>query len=543
MTCDMTWLCSIGLHNAAVAVLLAPLVWSVTRIWKNPPVAHLMWLLVLVKLVTPPVVNLDLWKSGTAPVQAGNEQADLAFGVPPPIVEGSQVAPSGAALNPLPGEKSTSVASAAAWSTIRPLLMDIWVGGVGLVALLAGIRVVQFQRMLAGTLPASRRLQSVTDELATRMGLRQSPDVRVVDGAAAPLVWCLGRRATVILPLRLLGVLDQHQTAMVLAHELAHLRRRDHWVRVVELLVSVLHWWNPLVWWVRRRLHAVEEQCCDSWVAWVYPDESHDYAECLLKAAELSPSHRSRLVLASPFLNSHTLKERIEMVLKNRSKRTASRRAAVGLALLAAVVVPAGVRGAAEGRGPTVEGRREATSPNEETKAAVVDPVAGKVGPVAGKVDDRGPEIDAAIARLRQLGAFVREFHPRGNPQYWVQVISTDVGAATRDNAENFDDAALDDVEVIARGVALDLHLRRTSITAAGLERLVSAGRINHLALTGPNIDDAMLRVLPKLPLQGQLGLASDLLTNAGIQSVSECRQLTGVSSACGVGNTTMKPR
>jgi beta-lactamase regulating signal transducer with metallopeptidase domain len=65
-------------------------------------------------------------------------------------------------------------------------------------------------------------------------------------------------RYPVVLPMRLLSALDKQQTAMVLAHELAHLRRRDHWVRGLELVVSVLYWWNPLVWWVRRRLHAVE---------------------------------------------------------------------------------------------------------------------------------------------------------------------------------------------------------------------------------------------------------------------------------------------
>src|SRR5262245_6677420 len=61
----------------------------------------------------------------------------------------------------------------------------------------------------------------------------------------------------------------------------------------------------------------------------------------------------------------------------------------------------------------------------------------------------RDPEITAAIKRLRDRGAFVREFHPRGNPQYWVQIISTGSGETARDIAENFDDAAMNDVEII----------------------------------------------------------------------------------------------
>src|SRR5258707_768512 len=79
-------------------------------------------------------------------------------------------------------------------SAIRPALTWIWVGGAALVALIAGMRIIRFQRVLSGMLPASQRLQSVADDLAKRMGLPLSPDVRVVDSAVAPLVWCAGRR-------------------------------------------------------------------------------------------------------------------------------------------------------------------------------------------------------------------------------------------------------------------------------------------------------------------------------------------------------------
>lgn len=80
------------------------------------------------------------------------------------------------------------------------------------------------------------------------------------------MVWWVGRRPLIALPARLIGELDDQQTSMVLAHELAHLRRRDHWVRGAELVISVLYWWNPMVAWVRRQLHEAEELCSDAWV-------------------------------------------------------------------------------------------------------------------------------------------------------------------------------------------------------------------------------------------------------------------------------------
>lgn len=359
----MNWLFYLGLNNTVGAMLLALLVWGITRKWNNPPAAHLMWLLVLVKLMTPSLLNLDVTKWASTPEDTAPHTA-VHRPLVPPFPQSRAMAPSDVEHHSSPADTSGGdvindsrsalavkphVTSSVIWSAIRPVLLTIWMGGASLVSLLAAIRMVRFQRMLTGTLPASQRIQSLAAELANRMELRRTPDVRVVDSAIAPLVWCMGWRTTVVLPLRLIHGLDEAEIAMVLVHELAHLRRRDHWVRVIELITSALYWWNPLVGWIRRRLHAVEEHCCDAWVAWIYPDQSHFYAETLLKAAEVLPADKPLPAFASPFLNAHTLKERIEMVLKNRPLCTISRSAAVWLALLTIVVISAGIRGARGG--------------------------------------------------------------------------------------------------------------------------------------------------------------------------------------------------
>jgi hypothetical protein len=83
--------------------------------------------------------------------------------------------------------------------------------------------------------------------------------------------------------------------------------------------------------------------------------------------------------------------------------------------------------------------------------------------------------------------------------------------------------------------------LRNTSVTSAGLARLASAARIDMLELSDGDIDNETLKVLPKLPLRGFLGLQSDRLTNAGIQPVSECRELTGVSLGGNLSNDSLE--
>ena len=57
-------------HNSIVALVLAIFVSGVTPVPRNPPVAHVLWLLVLLRLVAPPVVRVD----ASAPSAACSEQ-------------------------------------------------------------------------------------------------------------------------------------------------------------------------------------------------------------------------------------------------------------------------------------------------------------------------------------------------------------------------------------------------------------------------------------------------------------------------------------
>src|SRR5580765_6840346 len=50
---------ALTLHNSAVALVLSLFVLGITKIWRNPPLAHVLWVLVLIKLVVPPVWRVD----------------------------------------------------------------------------------------------------------------------------------------------------------------------------------------------------------------------------------------------------------------------------------------------------------------------------------------------------------------------------------------------------------------------------------------------------------------------------------------------------
>ena len=94
------------------------------------------------------------------------------------------------------------------------------------------------------------------------VGCAGAPMSPMVWGARPRRGWCC-RRAV--------ERLGRGQRDDVLAHELAHLRRGDHWVRRLELVVTgpVLVVPGGVV--GRRQLREAEEECCDAWVVWPFP--------------------------------------------------------------------------------------------------------------------------------------------------------------------------------------------------------------------------------------------------------------------------------
>ena len=289
----MGHLIELAVHNSLFALVMALLVFGLTRFWCDPPAAHLLWLLVLLKLVAPPILSIS-WSVFRLPESIAvdslviTETARVARPMldEPPLVDhwaariiGQDRVAKGDGL-------SRAAVSHQLWMSLPTALLACWLCGVCGFALISIRRIIRFERMLRGTLPASTRMQRLAFEIARKLGIPRVPAVRYLEGLEVPLLWCAGRRPTILLPIRPISQLDEHSLALILTHELAHLRRRDHWVRTIELIISTVYWWNPLVWMIRRQIHESEELCCDAWVRWAFPDSTKRYAEVVLKAAE-----------------------------------------------------------------------------------------------------------------------------------------------------------------------------------------------------------------------------------------------------------------
>src|SRR5262249_53066390 len=163
----------------------------------------------------------------------------------------------------------------------KSLVAAVWLTGSCLWWLLAAVRIRRFRRMLRHAEPAPAAAAGRCGGVADSLGLAKVPRVWVRPGSVSPVLLALGRAPRPLGPAGLWERLSEEQRDSLLLHELAHLRRRDHWVRWLELVVLGLYWWHPVAWWARRQVQAAEEECCDAWVLWARPASAPAYAAAL----------------------------------------------------------------------------------------------------------------------------------------------------------------------------------------------------------------------------------------------------------------------
>jgi beta-lactamase regulating signal transducer with metallopeptidase domain len=378
-------LLSAGLLNAAAAALLAIVILIVSRFCRNPAVVHALWLLVLLKLVTPPLISVPLstWDIGRAAgpfAFTSKAVTSLAVGAPasrmeraaPPAVadRAGEAIPSAnetsdgtvpAQLTAGGASDTPSRAGAnATWSNpsvLVRLLLGVWISGAVFAAFVILRRIVRFHRALGAAKSAPDWINELLTKTAATLGYSGAIRVRIAAGNLPPLVWPIGR-PTLLFSQSALEKLGREEIETLIAHEVAHLLRRDHCVRWVELVIGCLYWWYPLVWWLRRRLTVAEEEACDAWVVSRLTGCAKTYATALVKVTDLVSAARPNVPqLASGIGVYHPLTRRIQAMLTATSNPRLSTFTSAVIVLLGAVVLPLSVHSvaAASEEAPTAE--------------------------------------------------------------------------------------------------------------------------------------------------------------------------------------------
>ena len=287
---------------------------------------HFLWQGALIVLLYAAVRSLFL-RRVEATVRYTFACAALAAMIVMPLITWTLMSPPDATAVPVNRTATiphtdSSVAVTALPSSVRaivsrrspgPLLLWVvmaWLLGATLLwmRLLGGWMVAARMRSLH-VRPAPPEWQQTIRRLAAQIGITRPVRLLVSALVQAPAVvgWL---RPVVLVPVGALTGLPAAQLELLLIHELAHIRRHDYLVNVLQSAAEALLFYHPAVWWVSGRIRAEREACCDD-LAVAIGGDVLAYARALTEMEAFRPSHLNIAVAA----NGGSLAERVARLL------------------------------------------------------------------------------------------------------------------------------------------------------------------------------------------------------------------------------------
>ena len=273
-----------------------------------------VWIAVAIRLLVPmslPVAwspfNLASWSG--APIRELKLFAPLAA---TPAVAAANT-PATATVASHVTVSSTAALSVGEWAAL------IW--AVGVVVLLS-VRIragMRFARKLRRSAAAPGPTEAALLAAASRALDLRGMTVLVTDAVAAPALYGIFR-PRVLFPRGFLENLSPSEIQLTLAHELAHVRRRDLLADAILHLAVVVHWFNPLAWLAARMARQDCELACDETVLRrVAGDERESYGATLLRVARMTTESRGPGFTLGVVSAKGQIKRRIQMIVANRS--------------------------------------------------------------------------------------------------------------------------------------------------------------------------------------------------------------------------------
>ena len=215
-----------------------------------------------------------------APGGAGQTGTGQTAPTPP-----SQTAPPDAAASQSGSEESVNPNQGGFSLSLSQALLGVWLAGAAGMALwmlISHLRFLRYLRRWAKPMEDPETVQHY-NQAGDLLKLDRRPRLLLCPGLAAPMLAGLFR------PVLLLPEEEQEPEALrcSLLHELTHFRRRDIWLKALALWVNIVHWFNPVMWYMVRLVERDTELACDEGVLRLLPPEEHAaYGRTILDAVD-----------------------------------------------------------------------------------------------------------------------------------------------------------------------------------------------------------------------------------------------------------------
>ncbi len=235
-------------HSLWEGALVALLLGAALFVLRSSRARYIAGCVAMLALLVGFLLTFQLIRAGQGihgvPVQAGALRA-----APPALGDGSIVVKGG--LHP---------------ADYLPWLAPLWIAGV-LFFHVRGVAswIVARRLRSRGVCAATEFWQSRLDLLAAR--LREARSVVLLESCLAEVPVVIGYlRPVILMPVGLLVGLPAGQVESILLHELAHIKRHDYLVNLMQIVVESLVFYHPAVWWISGVMRAERENCCDDLV-------------------------------------------------------------------------------------------------------------------------------------------------------------------------------------------------------------------------------------------------------------------------------------
>ncbi|KQM69366.1 hypothetical protein ASE74_05025 [Pedobacter sp. Leaf216] len=175
-------------------------------------------------------------------------------------------------------------------------------------------------------------------ELTAKMGLTQPVKIMQSGIAHAPMV--VGHlKPLILIPLGLLNGLSNAEVEAILAHELAHIKRKDYLVNLLQSFIEIVFFFNPAVLWVSQLIKTERENCCDD-LAIACVDDRKNYVQALIVCQEFK-QRAPAYAMAITGKNGSLLHRASRMLFNTNSTLNKMEKTILTIALVSVVVCTA----------------------------------------------------------------------------------------------------------------------------------------------------------------------------------------------------------
>jgi beta-lactamase regulating signal transducer with metallopeptidase domain/Tfp pilus assembly protein PilF len=317
-----------------------------------------LWMLVLVKLVLPPTFSspisfgslagdtltttkfqqpAQIISYESAAVEMGEAEViktPVTSGIEAATAEGAQdftdvpVSPGTIIPQSIP-DNNTKVLS---WQAI---VLVVWAVAAGAMVLLVIQRLFFILGLIRQAQPAQGLLTETLEFCRKRIAMNLPVRLKVSANATSPAV-CGLFRPVILVPQDIGPSLGVSHLRPVLMHELGHIKRGDLWVNLIQTVLQIIYFYNPLLWLANAVIRRIREQAVDEMVQVAMGTRAQDYPETLLNVAKLA---FNRPALALRFIGVVESKSQLHQRIKKMLNQPIPKTAKLGIAGLLIIIL------------------------------------------------------------------------------------------------------------------------------------------------------------------------------------------------------------